>query len=171
MVLAERGCCFTLLRLGSELGDRDLRHADAQLSRSRSPLDGPGGIEDAERGELFLDPELVDVELRRRHGRLRKKREALGPYRRTFRLGSGEAMVDLFLDSSLVAGEDVGEQPGATGMSQRALRAIVAAAFRRAKGLGGRQRGWNGRWGVEAAGNTAQPEFLLSYQGQRARRR
>ncbi|MGH7435572.1 MAG: helix-turn-helix domain-containing protein [Polyangiaceae bacterium] len=44
--------------------------------------------------------------------------------------------VGLLLDSILVAAGDAGEQQGATDVPRPALRAIVAAAFGRAKGLG-----------------------------------
>ncbi len=42
----------------------------------------------------------------------------------------------LLLDSILVAAGDAGDQQGATGVSRGALKAIVAAALGRAKGLG-----------------------------------
>jgi hypothetical protein len=44
--------------------------------------------------------------------------------------------VELLLDSILVAAGDAGEKQGATVMSRGALRAVVAAAFGRAMGLG-----------------------------------
>jgi DNA-binding XRE family transcriptional regulator len=67
--------------------------------------------------------------------------------------------VGLLLDSILVVAGDAGEQQGVAGVSRGALRAIVAAAFGRAKGLGltvEEVEGAMGRWGGARGGETRQ---------------